>query len=557
MPKKVLVITEFTKVNTGFSTYWSYVLPKLFKTGKYELAELAVYANELHPNILDQPWKVYPNEPHPHNEAAQAAFRSDPANQFGKWRFDEVCLDFKPDICITIADPWMSQFIFDGPYRKHYKILYMPTVDGEPQRPEWMDQYKNADKLLTYSYFGKHLLERQSFNQIAVDEVASPGADIEVFKPIPNKMEVRKMHLFPNDAFIINTVMRNQPRKLFPDLFRAFIQFLQICKDNNRHDLAAKTFLHCHTTNPDVGWDLAAEIQKHNLSHKVLLTYMCNKCGWYGVLPYIGDKDRFCPRCGEKTLRLPNTGDGLSREQLAKMMGCADLYIQFATNEGFGMGINDAKSCGVPAMMTNYSAMSEQAFNGGGLAIPVERYFQESIAQTNQLRALPDIGATASMLFDFFSASQEYRDKLGYEARECIEKHYTWESVANKWERVIDSTMTPDQKFTWLSQPAYLGGTFTIPNNITHSQFIAWCYENILKQPEMIQSAEAQKMLHSLITGSEVIYTPEGKPVFQKVDRESILNYIVRKVKHYNALEMRRFNTVHNISMPKQEYFVL
>ena len=48
---------------------------------------------------------------------------------------------------------------------------------------------------------------------------------------------------------VIGTVMRNQRRKLFPELFEAFGKYLKKTQDKN-------TYLYCHTSYPDNGWDL-------------------------------------------------------------------------------------------------------------------------------------------------------------------------------------------------------------------------------------------------------------------------------------------------------------
>ena len=67
---------------------------------------------------------------------------------------------------------------------------------------------------------------------------------------------------------VIGTVMRNQRRKLYPDLFEAFKIFLD--KSENK-----KYYLYCHTSYPDLGWDIPELLHQYELASNVLFTYIC------------------------------------------------------------------------------------------------------------------------------------------------------------------------------------------------------------------------------------------------------------------------------------------
>ena len=105
--KKVLFVTESHQVASGFGTYAKQVLPRLHATGKYELAEFASYAHmEKNPNV---DWLFFSNMPK--TEKDHQIYNQSPVNHFGYWRFDDVILNFKPDIVLTYRDPWMEQWI--------------------------------------------------------------------------------------------------------------------------------------------------------------------------------------------------------------------------------------------------------------------------------------------------------------------------------------------------------------------------------------------------------------------------------------------------------------
>ena len=275
--KKILIVNEFSQLATGFATYMRYLLPILHKTDKYILAEHASYINEYHPLIDSVPWKVYPNEPDPNDPKQIELYKQDRSNQFGKWKLEQVLIDFRPHVVVSIRDPFFDDFIFHSPLRKYFKYIHMTTCDGQPQKQEWIDMFKGADRLLTYSLWAKNLLDQESGGQLRVHGVTSPCPDLEIFKP-RSKKEAKIEYGLEEDCIIFGTVMRNQPRKLFPDLMKSFVRYLELCKETGKEELAKKSYLYFHTSVNDVGWAMNEELRRYKLSHKVLFTYMCDHC---------------------------------------------------------------------------------------------------------------------------------------------------------------------------------------------------------------------------------------------------------------------------------------
>ena len=59
--KKVLLVAENHNLASGFGTYAKNLLERLHASGKYELAEFAIYMKSS--DGKDVPWKVYGNAP--------------------------------------------------------------------------------------------------------------------------------------------------------------------------------------------------------------------------------------------------------------------------------------------------------------------------------------------------------------------------------------------------------------------------------------------------------------------------------------------------------------
>ncbi len=541
----VLIVGEYSQFNTGFATYFYYLLPKLFKTDKYNLAELAVYLHPMHPKMEETPWMVYPNEPSPRDpEEVHRAYQADPINQFGKFRFNQVCLDFKPDIVINIADPWMASWINESPYRKFFHYIHMPTVDGQVQKAEWVEDYAKCDSLFTYSEFGKYTVETQSGGKIKVSAVASPAADTTVFKPSENKEQVKSALGLPTNSVIVQTVMRNQPRKLFPEILKTFNILLRKMEENG--ESTDNVYLHFHTSNPDMGWDLPAEVKNHGLSHKVFFTYMCDHCGLIKCFRYRQDKT-VCPACGNSSLRLPNTSAGCTREQLAYIMSAADVYLQYSICEGFGMPIVDAKACGVPTVVVNYSAMAELGTEeSGGCQVPLLKLWQEPATNTNQLRAVPDNDACANILYRL-TTDTAWREYLSKNARQWALKYYNWDRTAKIWENHIDS-IEIEENPKWYTPVNLLQPMGEAPQQVDDpAHFVGWVCQNVFKNPQMFYSNEVKNWITWLNQGFLVNQDQHGRKYTQQFGIREFCNLVNNRIQHHNHYEMLRHNTMNPV----------
>lgn len=103
----------------------------------------------------------------------------------------------------SIRDWWMDEFIQRSPLRDKFRWIWMPTIDGEPQRSIWLDTYKQCDGVLTYSEYGMNLLKKTGRPGTKLLTIASPGADLDTFKPVPDKKEHKKrLGIDPNTNII-------------------------------------------------------------------------------------------------------------------------------------------------------------------------------------------------------------------------------------------------------------------------------------------------------------------------------------------------------------------
>lgn len=480
--RRILFCGESSWLSTGFATYNREILQRLHDTGKYILAEMGAYGSENMPQAQELQWKFYGVLPRDENE--KRIYDSNPTNAFGGYKIDSVLADFQPDIVFDARDPWMTIHLQSSKFRDCYKLVLMPTVDSAPQRKDWLNNlFAKADSLLTYSRYGKRVLNEAG---LSVDCVPSPGIHTDKFKPL-DRITVRDKYQIKPSLFIVGTVMRNQKRKLFPELFEVYAKLrskYRMTKKNKNNAKVVRVYhsvLLCHTSWPDNGWNIPELLERHGLTRHVIFTYKCEGCAnvfhsWF--IPCDQQGNALCRICGEKKAHMPNTHSGVNEEQLIEIYNLMDIYVQPAICEGWALPIMEAKACGVPGLYQNYSAMEDHVQNGGGLPIKIGRFYTE--CETMAIRSLPDNDDFLMKLETLFFDAKK-RKRLSEEARRVAVKLHHWDVSAKKIDNLFSTLPLNKRDTTWDSKPKFK----TLidqraPDNYSDEDFVHWCYTNIL-----------------------------------------------------------------------------
>jgi len=552
--KRILFCSEATFLNTGYATYTREILNYLHGTGKYEIAEMAAYGEKNDPRAANIPWKYYgvmPNqncEPKAGEEELKA-YHAKPTNQFGEWAFEHVCLDFLPDFVCDIRDFWMLDFAERSPFRNYFKWVVMPTVDARPQARQWIATYAGADACLTYSDWAGGVLKDQSGGKINYLGSSPPSAH-PAYKPVEDKF-LHKIEMGIDPSYkIIGTVMRNQRRKLYPDLFEAFRMFLDSATNKNY-------YLYCHTSYPDLGWDIPELLNQYKLSSNVLFTYICPETKKPFASKFRGAVAQ-SPYTGKWGSTLSNVKNGLSYEDLAKVMNCFDLYTQYANCEGFGLPQVEAAACGVPVCGTDYSAMESVLRKLEGFTITPAALYKE--LETGCLRAVPDNNYASEIFLHFFEKmSEEDRVSMGKRTRENFEKHYQWHLSGAVWEKYFDETDPIEFQRGWGSQPNIRQPAEKLDLSQTkykHSDLSKWLIANVLVQPEKINSFLASRMTRDLLYKSSTsstggMYFNESSAAFDGQQHRSHFDFDIaynqmrglrERINHWEQIRAKRIS---------------
>ena len=488
--RRILVISEFTELSTGYSVYCKNLIRKLFESNKYEVAELATYCEVGEPRIANVPWKVYPVIPHPHDTENRQIYDAqanggDPQVAFGKGVFNHVLLDFKPDVVCTITDFWYCNFIDYCPYRHCFNWVHMPTVDALNQKYDWKDVYSRCDALLTYTDWSKKVLEDEG--GLFSHGEATPAAS-EHYYPM-NQAKCKESFGINPETNIIGMISRNQRRKLYPDLISSFSKWIH---STGRKD----TLLLLHSAWPDnQGWDFPRIIMENQVCKYVLLTYICGNCQsvW---LNHFSGQTSVCPRCNDWSCVTSSVGGMVNDLEMARIFNTLDLCVQWANSEGCGIAPIQAAACGTPVIEVDYSAMDDVVRKLGGEPIAPLTTYEE--IETGCLRAIPDNKKLIEQFDEFFSLPTSLRQLKRLETREHYTDNYSWDKATNKWVEVIDKV----PRKNWNAErKVHAPAEFQELDQLTNYEYAHWLMTEVLGEPERIGTSFELSLISDLNYG--------------------------------------------------------
>lgn len=535
---RILIANDSSTLATGYGVYGKELLTRLSQTDKYEIAELACYVGQDDidkGNILNA-WKTYGNAPSKDAEKSEMeAYSSSTINAFGAAKFHQVCVDFKPDIVFDMRDYWMYSYQETSPFRPFFKWVVMPTVDSAPQKREWLWTFSNMDLVVPYTEWARETLRKQCGDTINLfPEVVNAGVDLETFVPLENKKETQK-RLFGKEVEITGCVMRNQKRKLIPDILKAYRLYLNRLLEEGKTEQHDKSCLYLHTTYPETsGWDLQSLLLEHRLLDKTYFTSKCKGCGSVSITKFHCNLAK-CSSCKQNGIAIVSVQNGVDAKDLASIYQTFDLFLQIAICEGFGMPQVEAAACGVPIASTNYSAMKEIVRKLEGYPVPLSSLFREM--ETGADRANIDVVALTGIIYDHFAMSEEQKLQKSKRTRELCEQNYSWDLTAKVWDKALSSVdISTNAKWDDPVRPSDI--SLSVPAGLSPVEVVEWIIVNIIKEPWLMKTANVKKLLVDTILG----YTSQNGRVVH-IDTKSAIKLLESIMRSKVAAERMRTGT--------------
>lgn len=227
------------------------------------------------------------------------------------------------DVVMSLQDIWVLNPEALKQIRRWIPVV---PIDHEFAPPPVLDRLKYAYRIVTYSKFGYNELKRQGFHSTYIPHTV----DTTLLKP-EDKAKTRKSINIPPDAYVFGMVAANKddpPRKSFQQVMDAYVMFKQ------RHQ-STLTKLYMHVVLEMKG-GFNIKHYAHHLGIKDDLVF---------VEPY-------------------DMQQNVTYKDMSKVYNSMDVLLNPSSNEGFGVPIIEAQSCGVPAIVNNFTSMPELILEG-------------------------------------------------------------------------------------------------------------------------------------------------------------------------------------------------
>lgn len=374
---KILALSDSPTLATGYGRVAGALLPELSRVGFAVKTVGRGFRGEEHP----YPFEIVGHEP------------SDPLAMEPTKR---LIREWQPDIVLSIGDIWMVDFLPKVEGRNTFQWMAYFSLDGGPIPREWQDTIRDMDYPVVFSGFSLDLVRPVTDKPV---ELIYHGVDSRVFVPLEFREEL-KTEAGLDGRFLVGCVARNQPRKNLPALLRAYARFV-----DGKTDVGL--YLHTSVGDP-VGWDLSAILHRFGIEKSTYFTT--------GV--------------HDAQLSVPD-------EIMVKIYNLFDVFVLPSFGEGFGLPILESQSCGVPVLVTDYSACPELVVD------PVELLPVKTLVIMNPMgidQALVDEDALVARLEHFYRDWKENGSRLirqlGEQGRRLAEG-MPWSDAAERFIRLI------------------------------------------------------------------------------------------------------------------------
>jgi glycosyltransferase involved in cell wall biosynthesis len=301
--------------------------------------------------------------------------------------------DFGANCIISFYDMWAEDNIPNLAKRGNFPWISYTLVDTEEICTKYIDNLQGAYRIIPPTTHAEIECKKYFPNTMPIIPL---GVDTNVFKPLWNTIEEKKQWKrelgFDTDTFIIGLIGdQKSDRKAFPDNFEGIKIFRE------RHpEIKLGIYLHtCIKPRRGTDFDYKAIIDKLGLSD---ITRVCEQYDY------------------EK---------GITDKELAEIYAALDVYVQCSRGEGFAMQPLEAAACGIPSLMTSFTATDSLKDNYTGFLV---KPIFTTMMPNNAKKCYPDPSDIASKLELVYSMDPMYWHKNGPE----FAKYYDWSAIVER-----------------------------------------------------------------------------------------------------------------------------
>jgi glycosyltransferase involved in cell wall biosynthesis len=322
---------------------------------------------------------------------------------YGYGKFWWVVEKVQPEIIFFLNDPWVIEKYLEnkpkGANDSYIKYMAYYPIDSGPLKPHWAKMLSEKfDAQVCYSHFAESVITDANEKRPSNLHQIYHGVDTKDFFPIRQDY-ARNILGLPQDAFIVGMVARNQYRKRFDLLVKAFAEF---SKDKPEAKLYLHTALH------DVGFDILDLARQFGLKeHKLILT---------------------------EGLELP---DGVPTSTLNLIYNSFDINALISLGDGFGLPVAESMATACPQIVSDHSCLRELVDGHGGLTVKNAAWML-NVSGINTWGGVSDVNDIVTKLNLLYN-NRALRIKMAEDAYNFItQDKFKWPQIGRQFNDIIN-----------------------------------------------------------------------------------------------------------------------
>jgi len=389
---KILTISDSPLAPSGVGTQTNYMIQSLLKTGRYKFISLggAIKHQNYNPIKTEEwgdEWLIIPVDGYGTQEQIRSLIRNE-----------------RPDALWFMTDPRFFGWLWEieDEIRPLCPMVYYHVWDNYPYPKFNEPLYSSTDVIATISKVTDNVVRNVS-SEVECIHIPHAVPD-DTFKPLDQEIidTLRQDNLGDEkDKFICFWNNRNARRKQSGTLIHWWKTFL----DKVGHD-KAKLIMHTDVRDP-YGQNLQSIIENLGLTN------------------------------GEVVFSQKKIG----LNDMAAFYNMADLTINIADAEGFGLGTLESLSCGTPIVVTMTGGLQEQVTDGenwfgiglepssksviGSQEIPY--IYEDRVSEDDFVNALEKM----------YNMTPEERKELGLKGRQHVLDNYSFKLYGERWDNLF------------------------------------------------------------------------------------------------------------------------
>jgi glycosyltransferase involved in cell wall biosynthesis len=417
MTKKIKVLTlgDHPLSPSGVGTQSKYVFEALLKSGKFQILSLggALKHRDYKPITIDDwgnDFKVIPIDGYGTPEMIRSVLRNE-----------------RPDMIWFMTDPRFYEWLWEmeNEIRPLVPIVYYHVWDNYPLPFFNQKYYQSTDHVACISK-----LTKQCVNGVAPEVSCNY---------IPHSVPTSIFTSLSDDD---RKVLRD---KILPEEDRdKFILFW-----NNRNARRKQS--------GSVLWWFAEWVRDRGLSGKVQLIMHTNPKDPHGQ-----DLQQIASHLGLNNREVMFSTKKVNTKQMPGFYNVADVTVNIADAEGFGLATLESLTCGTPVIATMTGGMQDQVMTADGAAGVAIYPISKSIIGSQNVPYIYEDRISdkqfKNALSEMYDGGHEYRRELGRKGLKHIQENYSFDAFEKSW---VDTMLKIHEKCgSWDTRKGYNGITF-------------------------------------------------------------------------------------------------